>query len=168
MIISKTKLKDVLKIKLDPFKDFRGKYLEIYNSNLFKKLKKRLNLFKMIFRYQKKNVLRGIHGDFRTWKLITCLEGEFILLVVNNLKNHKDFKKYQFFNLSDKNNIQILVPPGFGNAHYVKTKKAIFHYKQSTLYNRKSQFTINWQDPNYNFKWPKNIKPLMSERDSLI
>ena len=54
MIISKTKLKDVLKIKLDPFKDFRGKYLEIYNSNLFKKTKKRLNLFKMIFRYQKK------------------------------------------------------------------------------------------------------------------
>ena len=42
MIISKTKLKDVLKIKLDPFKDFRGKYLEIYNSVLFKKTKKKI------------------------------------------------------------------------------------------------------------------------------
>ena len=68
--------------------------------------------------------------------------------------------------MSDKNNIQILVPPGFGNAHYVKTKKAIFHYKQSTFYNRKSQFTINWKDPNYNFKWPKKIKPIMSKRDN--
>ena len=41
MIVSKTKLTDVLKIKLNPFKDFRGKYLEIYNSILFKKNKKK-------------------------------------------------------------------------------------------------------------------------------
>ena len=40
MIISKTKLTGVLKIKLNPFKDFRGKYLEIYNKELFKKQKK--------------------------------------------------------------------------------------------------------------------------------
>ena len=99
-------------------------------------------------------------------KLITCLEGEFTLLVVNNIKNHKDYKKYQFFNLSEKNNIQILVPPGFGNAHYVKTKKAIFHYKQSTFYDENLQFTINWRDPNYNFTWPKRINPIMSKRDS--
>ena len=39
MIVSKTKLAGVLKIKLDPFKDFRGRYLEIYNSVLFKKTK---------------------------------------------------------------------------------------------------------------------------------
>ena len=167
MIISKTNLTGVLKIKLDPFKDFRGKYLEIYNNNVFfKKTRKKIKFIQDDISVSKKNVLRGIHGDFKTWKLITCLDGEFTLLVVNNLKNHKEFKKYQFFNLSDKNNMQILVPPGFGNAHYVKTKKAIFHYKQSTLYNRKSQFTINWKDSNYNFKWPKRIKPIMSKRDS--
>ena len=90
---------------------------------MFKKTKKKIKFIQDDISVSKKNVLRGIHGDFRTWKLITCLEGEFILLVVNNLKKHKDFKKYQFFNLSEKNNIQILVPPGFGNAHYVKTKK---------------------------------------------
>ena len=167
MIISKTKLTGVLKIKLDPFKDFRGKYLEIYNNNLlFKKTRKKIKFIQDDISVSKKNVLRGIHGDFKTWKLITCLDGGFTLLVVNNLKNHKEFKKYQFFNLSDKNNMQILVPPGFGNAHYVKTKKAIFHYKQSTLYNRKSQFTINWKDSNYNIKWPfKIVNPIISERD---
>ena len=121
MIISKTKLTGVLKIKLNPFKDFRGKYLEIYNKELFKKTKKKVKFIQDDISVSKKNVLRGIHGDFRTWKLITCLEGEFTLLVVNNIK-YKDLK-YQFFNLSEKNNIQILVPPGFGNAHYVKTKR---------------------------------------------
>ena len=85
---------------------------------------------------------------------------------MNNLVNHKEYKKYQFFNLSEKNNFQILVPPGFGNAHYVTSRKAIFHYKQSTNYDRKSQFTINWKDKNFNFKWPIKIKPIISKRDS--
>ena len=39
----------------------------------------------MIYQYQK-NVLRGIHGDNRTSKLITCLYGKFLLVVVNNDK----------------------------------------------------------------------------------
>ena len=45
MIVQKTKLSGVLKIKLKPFKDFRGKYLETYNRDLFKKTKKKLILF---------------------------------------------------------------------------------------------------------------------------
>ena len=43
MIVSRTKLNGVLKIRLDPFKDFRGKYLEIYNSVLFKKTRKKVS-----------------------------------------------------------------------------------------------------------------------------
>ena len=43
MIVQKTKLSGVLKIKLKPFKDFRGKYLETYNRDLFKKTKKKVN-----------------------------------------------------------------------------------------------------------------------------
>ena len=110
-------------------------------------------------------MLRGIHGDFKTWKLVTCLMGKFMLLVVNNKKTDKQYKKWEKFTLSEKNNVQILIPPGFGNAHYVESKKAIFHYKQSTLYDRKSQFTINWQNKEFNFRWPKKIRPIMSKRD---
>ena len=57
MIVQKTKLSGVLKIKLKPFIDFRGKYLETYNRNLFKKTKKKLILFKTIYLYQKKMFL---------------------------------------------------------------------------------------------------------------
>ena len=165
MKIFKTKLKDVLKIKLDPYKDHRGKYLEIFNKELFKKTKKKVKFIQDDVSISKKNVLRGIHGDYKTWKLITCLEGEFILLVINNKKNDKEFKKSEFFNLSDKNDIQILVPPGFGNAHYIISKKAIFHYKQSTLYERKNQFTIKWNSKDHNLKWPIKKKPITSKRD---
>ena len=74
----------------------------------------------------KKNVLRGIHGNGDTWKLISCLYGKFQLIVVNNDKNSNQFKKWESFDLSSENRLQILVPPKFGNGHVVLSEKAIF------------------------------------------
>ena len=112
----------------------------------------------------KYKVLRGIHGDFKTWKLITCLKGSFHLIVVNNLLKSKQYRKWKKYLLTEDNYKQILIPPGFGNGHQVLSKEAIFHYKQSTFYDRASQFTIKYNDPLYNFKWPiKN--PILSNRD---
>jgi len=161
MKIYKTKLQKVYKIKLDSFEDHRGYYIETYNEKLYSKFK--VKFLQDDISVSKKKVLRGIHGDFKTWKLITCLHGEFHLVVVNNLKNSKDYKKWESFRLTEKNKLQILIPPGFGNGHQVLTKKAIFHYKQSTLYNRKSQFTINYDSDN--FDWPIK-KPILSKRDA--
>ena len=147
-------------IKTEIYNDKRGFFKELF---LRKKIK--FNCKFTATSVSKKNVLRGIHGDYKTWKLVSCLSGEFFFLVVNNIKRHKQYQKSQMFKLSESNNLQILVPPGFGNGHYVTSKKAIFHYKQSTLYDRSSQFTINWKDPKYRYKWPKNLKPITSKRD---
>ena len=159
-----TKLKNVYLIKPYIYKDFRGSYTEIYNKNIFVKNSIKIKFIQDDISISKKNVLRGIHGDKKTWKLISCLYGKFYLVVVNNDKRSKDFKKWTSFILNDKNKYMVLVPPKFGNGHYVLSKKAIFYYKQNTMYDRKSQFTINWKDPKYKFKWPCK-KPILSQRD---
>ena len=91
----------------------------------------------------KKNVLRGIHGDNKTWKLISCLYGKFYLLVVNNDKQSKQYKKWASFILDDKKKHMVLVPPRFGNGHYVLSNKAIFYYKQNTFYNQNFSAEMN-------------------------
>ena len=91
MIVKKTKLNGVLKISLSPFKDFRGKYLEIFNKGLFKKINKKIKFIQDDVSISKKNIFRGIHGDNKTWKLITCLEGKFLLVVVNYDKKSNYF-----------------------------------------------------------------------------
>jgi len=150
----------------DVFQDNRGFIFTDFLDSFFKdSFTPKLNFVHSKYAYNNAKVLRGIHGDFKTWKLVTCLEGEFLLLVVNNIKNDKEYKKSEFFKLSEKNNFQILIPPGFGNAHYVISKRAMFHYKQSTLYNRKSQFTIKWNSKDFNLKWPIRKKPITSKRD---
>lgn len=162
--VKKTKLKGVLTIQLDVFKDFRGEYIETYNEQLYKKAGISVNFIQDDISVSKNNVLRGIHGDDKTWKLISCLCGKFYLVVVNCDNSSKDFGKWQGFLLSDKNRLQVLVPAKYGNAHLILSDKAIFHYKQSTYYNPAGQFTYKWNDPLFKIKWPiKN--PILSKRD---
>jgi dTDP-4-dehydrorhamnose 3,5-epimerase len=162
--IDKTSLTGVMKIGLTSFEDHRGSYSETYNKNFFLENGIDVEFLQDDISVSKKNVLRGIHGDRKTWKLITCLYGEFQLIVVNNDLQSNEYKKWESFYLSFENKIQILVPPKFGNGHLVLSDKCIFHYKQNSEYDRLSQFTIKWNDPSFGFKWGIS-DPILSERD---
>lgn len=167
MEISKTKLDGVLSVKPPTiFEDFRGTYVELYNEKLYKEAGIHIDFIQDDISVSSKNVLRGIHGDKETWKLISCLYGKFYLVVVNCDLGSKDFGKWEAFVLSARSRRQILIPPGYGNGHLVLSRKAIFHYKQSTYYNPSGQFTYTWDDPRLNINWPTK-KPILSERDSV-
>jgi dTDP-4-dehydrorhamnose 3,5-epimerase len=164
MKVEKTKLDGVLLIKPEPFEDFRGQYVEIYNEQLYSKNGIKHKFIQDDISVSTRNVLRGIHGDRKTWKLISCLYGKFYFVVVNCAEGTKSFGKWESFVLSDVNRFQILVPPNHGNGHLVLSEQTIFHYKQTTYYDPKSQFTYRWNDPKLNIWWPiKN--PILSMRD---
>jgi dTDP-4-dehydrorhamnose 3,5-epimerase len=44
------------------------------------------------------------------------------------------------------------------------TETAMFHYKQTTSYDRSSQFTLLWNDPSLGVWWPIE-NPIVSRRD---
>ena len=164
--IEKTKLSQVLKITpATIFNDFRGTYLETYNKPLYTENGIAINFIQDDISISKQNVLRGIHGDNKTWKLVSCLSGKFFLVVVNWDSNSSEYQQWISFEMDASNPYQILIPPKFGNGHLITSKEAIFHYKQSTLYDRESQFTIYWNDVKLNIPWPiKN--PIISKRDN--
>lgn len=162
--VFKTKLDGVLIVKPEAFEDHRGAYVEIYNEDLYREKGIDVKFVQDDVSISSRNVLRGIHGDDVTWKLISCLHGKFYLVVVNRDKSSPQFGQWDSFVLSDSNRHQVLVPPKFGNGHLVLSEQAIFHYKQSTYYDRAGQFTIAWNDPKVNVWWP--IKdPVLSPRD---
>ena len=159
-----THLDGVKKIVPTEFKDHRGSYIEIYNKDFMNENGINPDFIQDDISTSYKNVLRGIHGDSKTYKLVSCLYGEFQLIVVNNNPESIQFKKWQSFDISSKNRVQILIPPRFGNGHLVLSEFAIFHYKQNSQYDRSSQFTIKWNDNQYGFIWKSN-NPILSERD---
>ena len=39
----------------------------------------------------------GIHGDFKSWKLCTCLYGEIYVVIVDNRKDSKTYLQWMKF-----------------------------------------------------------------------
>ena len=152
-----------LKIKSNSaFKDKRGLYWTSWEKKYDK-----INYNHDKFSLSKKNVLRGLHGDKKTWKLVSCVYGEVFLAVINFNKNSKFYLKKKYFKLSHKNRRQVLIPPNYLNGYLCLTNECVFHYKLS--YNGKyvdknDQFSIRWNDPKININWPVK-QPILSLRD---
>jgi dTDP-4-dehydrorhamnose 3,5-epimerase len=164
IIITETNLDGVLLIHTGAFEDHRGHYVETYNENEYRQHGITTKFVQDSISVSSQNVLRGIHGDDTTWKLISCLYGRFYAVVVNCDTESKSFGEWYNHTLSDTNRAQLLVPPKYGIGHLILSEKAIFHYKQSTNYTPEKQFTFRFDDPRFNIYWPcKN--PILSNRD---
>jgi len=166
LTVKKGKLDGVLVIEPPTnFEDFRGEYVETYNEEIYRGAGITASFIQDDISVSSRNVLRGIHGDDATWKLISCLYGKFYFVVVNMDPESPQYKQWESFTLSDKNRLQVLVPPKFGNGHLVLSDTAIFHYKQTSTYDRARQFTLLWDDPEVNIFWPHR-SPILSMRDA--
>ena len=164
MKLQNTKLQGVKLITPDIFRDHRGEYCETFNYRDYRKAGVSCKFVQDDISVSKKGVLRGIHGDDQTWKLVQCLHGSFYLAVINWDENSPDFRKCIAFTLDDVKRQQVLIPPQFGNGHYVLSDYATFHYKQSTYYGDTRQFTIKWDS--VGIDWPLKGTPIMSRRDN--
>ena len=80
-----------------------------------------------------KHTLRGLHGDNKTWKLVSCVYGSLLQVVVDMRESSDTYLEYDMFSINDKNRNQILIPPGFANGHLVMSDFGIFSYKQSVV-----------------------------------
>ena len=146
----------------DVFTDYRGALYTIWKDGDFD----------LKFNHDKvstsrKNVLRGIHGDNKSWKLVTCLYGEIYFVIVDNRESSDTFLQWEWMMLTDRNRKQVLIPPGVGNGFLVMSHRSVFHYKWSyegEYPDVDQQFTIKWNDPIVGVDWPID-NPILSKRD---
>lgn len=107
-----------------------------------------------------KGVIRGFHGDCITTKLCGCIYGSFFLVLWDLSKN----TKYEYL-LTDKNKLQVLIPPNYLNAHQCLSKECILLYKWDQYYKGpNNQRSINYKDPTINVDWAIK-EAILSERD---
>ena len=163
-MIKDCEIKGVYEITPDVFTDFRGDLWTLWKKDeFFKKIK--FNHDKVST--SRKGVLRGIHGDFKSHKLVTCLHGELYFVVLDNRKKSKTYGKWKSFILDDKKRKQVLLEPGIGNAFLVLSESSVFHYKWAYKGNYpdvQDQFTIKWDDPKHKIDWPIS-NPILQKRD---
>ena len=98
---------------------------------------------------------------------MSCVWGNIYEVVVDMRENSPTFKSWDIFKLSSSKYSQILIPPGFVNGYYVRSKNAVFHYKlayQGEYVDAGEQITVRWNNPELKIKWPCR-DPFLQERD---
>lgn len=156
-------LKDFKVIKKSNFKDVRGLLWTTWEKNTFKNIIFNHDKFSI----SKKRVLRGLHCDFKSWKMVTCVYGKFFFVVVDMRKKSKNYLKYKSWVLDHKKPKLILIPPYYANGHLCLSKECLFHYKWSykgEYIDSSEQKSYRWNDPKIKIKWPVK-KPILSMRD---
>ena len=165
--IENTRFDGVKIISYDSFVDLRGSIWTTYlEDKINPKGNLRFNHDKFSVSY--KNVIRGIHYDSKTFKLVTAVYGEIDQVVVDMRKNSETYKESLIFNIKDSNRFSILIPPMVGNGFRVKSDIAVYHYKLSysgDYLDAKSQYTLKWDDSTIGINWNCD-NPILSNRDS--
>ena len=163
MKLIKTKIKDLLIIKTDIYKDHRGFFKEIEKFKILKK--------KFIFdclSFSRKNTLRGLHLQKKKpqAKIITVAQGEILDVVVDLRKKSKTYGKHFSIKISHDSDYSLFIPEGFAHGFMCLSKTCLVYYKCTNYRDQKSEITLKWNDKDLKIKWPvKN--PILSEKDRL-
>jgi dTDP-4-dehydrorhamnose 3,5-epimerase len=148
----------------DVHTDFRGDLLTLWNKDKFEP--------KLDFKHNKistsrKHVLRGMHGDNKSWKLTSCLYGEMYFVVVDARPESKNYLKWDSIILDDRSRKLVLTPPQFAIGFLVLSAQALLNYMwayEGEYIDVDKQFTIKWNDSKVNIAWPIS-NPILSLRD---
>tara|TARA_B100000780_G_scaffold44496_1_gene27653 strand:- start:87 stop:614 length:528 start_codon:yes stop_codon:yes gene_type:complete len=160
---------EVLLCQHSKFDDLRGSLWTTFDKDLFSGSEphEQLDFGHDKFATSKKDVIRGIHGDYKSYKLITAVFGKIFQVVVDCREDSVNYLRYQTFELDANQPSSILLPPGFGNAFCALSDTTVYHYKLAytgKYTDADEQFTYKWNDPKIGIKWPV-ADPILSLRD---
>lgn len=153
------KIKKPIKITPKKYFDNRGFFQEIFKNNLY-----RLNIKFTAIASSKKNVIRGLHFQFKNKqsKFLYIVEGKILDVVVNLNKKSKDFgKKYRFIL---KAGDIFFVPDFFAHGYECLSTKCTVLYHLEKYRDARNESGIKYNDETLNIKW-KTKKPILSLRD---
>ena len=161
MKIIKTKIKDLVLLKTNVYKDNRGFFKEVEKNKILKK-----KFIFDCFSYSKKNTLRGLHlqTNKSQAKIITVVQGKILDVVVDLRKKSKTFGKYFAIKISHDSNFSLFIPENFAHGFLCLSKSCGVYYKCTNYRDEKSEITIKWNDKNLKINWPIK-KPILSKKD---
>jgi dTDP-4-dehydrorhamnose 3,5-epimerase len=117
----------------------------------------------------KRDVLRGMHFDFRMAKLVQCIEGAIFDVIVDLRRGSPTYLQWEGFTLTADNHRQLFVPAGFGHGFFAQADDVIVHYKNSVPFDATSEGAVSWRSPAIGIVWPlTGREPLLSAKDAAV
>ena len=166
MKITESKIKGILLIEIDVFRDERGYFAETFTLKRYKDH----NIYRLCsgqYLRFKKNTLRGLHYQVppkAQAKLCHVIKGSVLDVTVDLRFGSPTFGQHLAVELSEKNHTQIFIPAGFAHGFAVLSDEAIFQYKCSEFYSKEHERAIRFDDPDLNINWGIE-NPIVSDKD---
>lgn len=162
-----TDIPDVLVIEPNMFGDKRGFLKEIYNVERFAKAGLTQPFLQDNYTRSVKGTLRGLHFQHprAQGKLVQAVFGSIWDVAVDIRSDSPSFGRWVGVLLSEENGRQLWVPPGFAHGFCVLSEQADIIYKCTDLYAPECEYSISWNDPELNIRWPLE-NPILSPRDT--
>lgn len=168
MEIVETRIPDVKMIKPKVFGDERGFFMETWNARAFAEAGIDVTFVQDNHSRSVKNTLRGLHYQIKQpqGKLVRCTRGEVFDVAVDLRKNSPTFGQWVGEILSEENQYQLWVPPGFAHGFLVMSETADFQYKCTDFYAPEYERSLMWNDGDIGIVWPlKSERPILSDKD---
>ncbi|MFY9225886.1 MAG: dTDP-4-dehydrorhamnose 3,5-epimerase [Blastocatellia bacterium] len=166
--LTKMTLPEVLLLSPKIYPDNRGFFLESYNKREFAELGILPEFVQDNFSRSFKGVLRGLHyqaDPMAQGKLVRCVRGEIFDVAVDIRKSSPNYGKWVAANLSEENQHQLYVPPGFAHGFCVLSDIADVMYKATNFYAPGLDRGVLWSDKTIAIDWPVD-NPILSEKDN--
>lgn len=147
--------------------DERGYFFEAFKSPLYRKLGLETAFVQDNESKSQKDVLRGLHFQnppFAQGKLVRVIHGAVLDVAVDIRKNSHTYGKWHAVELSGDNKVMYWIPPGFAHGFLTLENDTVLLYKCTALYNKESEGSIRWNDPDLNINW-RISKPIVSDKD---
>ncbi len=164
-----TAIADVLIIEPRVFGDSRGFFFESFNQRAFDQATG-LNAHFVQDNHSRsaKGVLRGLHYQIEQpqGKLVRVVRGAVFDVAVDLRKSSATFGQWVGAELTEENQRQMWVPPGFAHGFLTLSDVADFLYKTTDYYAPQFERCIAWDDPALAVSWPlTGIAPQLSVKD---
>jgi dTDP-4-dehydrorhamnose 3,5-epimerase len=163
--IIETELKDAFIIEPDVFSDNRGWFMETYSKINFKK---NIEFVQDNHSFSKgKGIIRGLHCQINPHcqsKLIRCVKGEIVDVIVDIRQGSPTYKKHIKVLLNETNKKQLFIPKGFLHGFLTLTDNVEIQYKVDDYYSKKCDRSISYNDKDININWEID-NPILSEKD---
>ena len=161
MEVIKTDIEGVLIIEPHLFRDARGYFFESFSEREFKEKVEPLVGYKVEFCQDNESmssygVMRGLHFQrppFTQSKLVRCVKGRVLDVVVDIRKGSPTYGKHVAVELTEDNHRQFFIPKGFAHGFAVLSETAVFQYKCDNFYHPEADGGISILDESLGIDW---------------
>ncbi|MCD2167183.1 dTDP-4-dehydrorhamnose 3,5-epimerase [Comamonas koreensis] len=164
-----TALPGVKIIEPKVFGDARGFFYESFNQRAFDAaVGQHYDFVQDNHSKSSRGVLRGLHYQLEQaqGKLVRVVQGRVIDVAVDIRKSSATFGHWVAVELSEDNQRQLWVPPGFAHGFVVVSDTAEFLYKTTDYYAPAHERCIIWNDAQLSIDWQLNgLEPQLSAKD---